>query len=278
MKIHTTLRAAMVCLAMHQAIPGQAQEDSLAVANPIAQDSVSAVALQDVQRRHTGLPEGCPYKFRPVQLVAPAAVIGVGVAGLHWDKAKEWNRNIADGLQKNGRADQYPFEDWVRFTPTLASYGLKLCGVKSKHDYVDMTIITATAYAIMTISVTGTKYVVKELRPDGSDRHSFPSGHTATAFAGAELLRREYWDTSPWIGVAGYAVAGTTAFFRLYHNRHWLNDVIAGAGYGILSVQAAYWLYPVITKAFCRKRYLKNTYIFPVISEEGKGLGCTINL
>lgn len=48
------------------------------------------------------------------------------------------------------------------------------------------------------------------------------------------------------------------------------------AGIGILSVQAAYWLYPVISKTFFHKRYLKNTYISPYMSEYGKGISCTI--
>ena len=93
---------------------------------------------------------------------------------------------------------------------------------------------------------------------------------------GAELLRREYWNVSPWIGIAGYAVAAETGFFRIYNNRHWLTDVLAGAGVGILSVQAAYWLYPAISKTFFHKQYLKNTLISPYMSEQSKGLSCTI--
>lgn len=113
-------------------------------------------------------------------------------------------------------------------------------------------------------------------RPDGSSRNSFPSGHTATAFVGAELLRREYWEVSPWIGVAGYAVAAGTGFFRMYNNRHWLTDVLSGAGIGILSVEAAYWLYPTISKTFFRKRYLKNLRLSPYASPQEKGLACSI--
>lgn len=278
MKIHRTSRALIVCIAMLRAVFCQAQTDSSFAESPIAQDTTPATTLADLQNKRSGLPEGCPYKFKPVQLIAPAALIGVGFIGLHCDWAQELNKEIRKGLQKNDRANQYAFEDWLQYAPAVATYGLKLGGLKSKHSYIDMTIITATTYAIMAIGVNSTKYLVKERRPDGSSRNSFPSGHTATVFAGAELLRREYWDVSPWIGVAGYAMAGTTAFFRMYHNRHWFNDVIAGAGYGIFSVQAAYWLYPVITKAFCRKRYLKNTYISPYMSEEGKGLSCTIRL
>ena len=90
------------------------------------------------------------------------------------------------------------------------------------------------------------------------------------------LMRREYWKVSPWIGVAGYAVAAGTGFFRMYNNRHWLTDVIAGAGIGILSAQAAYWLYPVVTKAFFRKRYKKNIFLSPYASRREGGFVCQI--
>ena len=59
---------------------------------------------------------------------------------------------------------------------------------------------------------------------------------------GAELVRQEY---GTWPGVAAYTVATGVAFLRIYNDRHWLNDVIAGAGIGILSAQAAYWLLPL---------------------------------
>lgn len=71
-------------------------------------------------------------------------------------------------------------------------------------------------------------------------------------------------------------MAAATGFFRMYNNRHWFSDVLAGAGIGIMSVEAAYWLYPVISKAFFRKCYRKNVFISPCLSEEGKGLSCSI--
>ena len=67
-----------------------------------------------------------------------------------------------------------------------------------------------------------------------------------------------------------------TGFFCMYNNRHWLTDSIAGAGVGILSTEAAYWLYPFISKTLFRKRYLKNTFISPYVSQEGKGVVCSI--
>ena len=85
-------------------------------------------------------------------------------------------------------------------------------------------------------------------------------------------MRREYWKVSPWIGIAGYAVAAGTGFFQMYNNRHWLTDVVAGAGFGILSAQAAYWLYPSITKALFPKRYRKNVFLAPYVSKDSRGL------
>lgn len=132
----------------------------------------------------------------------------------------------------------------------VAMYALTLCGVKGRHNWVDQTILLGTACASMGISVNALKYATKVLRPDGSTRNSFSSGHTATAFMGAELLRREFWGVSPWIGIAGYAVAAGPGVFRMVNNRHWFTVVVAGVGIGILSVEAAYWLYPVLGRAF----------------------------
>ena len=83
--------------------------------------------------------------------------------------------------------------------------------------------------------------------PDGTDNKSFPSGHTAAAFAGAAVLDKEYRKVSPWISVAGYAVATTVAVDRVCRNHHHWHDVAAGAAIGLLSTEAAYWLGDKIT-------------------------------
>ena len=75
-----------------------------------------------------------------------------------------------------------------------------------------------------------------------------PSGHTATAFAGAELLRLEYKEVSPWYGFAGYVVATATGTLRVLNNRHWVSDVVAGAGFGILSARLSYLIFNSIKK------------------------------
>ncbi|MCM1005177.1 MAG: phosphatase PAP2 family protein [Prevotella sp.] len=81
-----------------------------------------------------------------------------------------------------------------------------------------------------TFAVTyGLKYLVKKKRPDSSDNHSFPSGHTSLAFADASFVMRRYgWK----FGVPMYAVAGYVAWGRTYAKKHDFWDVLAGAGIG----------------------------------------------
>ncbi len=98
----------------------------------------------------------------------------------------------------------------------------------------------------MGISVNSIKSTGNVIRPDGSSNNSFPSGHTAISFVGAEFLWQEYKDVSIWYGISGYLIASGTGFFRMYNNRHWLTDVSMGAGIGILSTKIAYWTLPYV--------------------------------
>ncbi|MDD6553369.1 MAG: phosphatase PAP2 family protein [Prevotellaceae bacterium] len=112
----------------------------------------------------------------------------------------------------------------------------------------EQIIVTTISIAMQESSVTFLKNNTHVQRPDLSAHNSFPSGHTTMAFVGAELLYQEYGATSSLIGIIGYLIAACTGFLRMYNNRHWLTDVVAGAGLGILIVRFAYWLLPRIMK------------------------------
>jgi membrane-associated phospholipid phosphatase len=76
---------------------------------------------------------------------------------------------------------------------------------------------------------------VRRTRPDGSDNVSFPSGHTASAFATASVLQRHYgWK----IGVPAYAFGAYVASARLAADKHHLSDVLMGAGIGLVAGRA----------------------------------------
>ena len=150
--------------------------------------------------------------------------------------------------QKRHSHNGFVVEDIVQYSPLAAMYALKLSGVKSAHTYADITALVAASYCITATSVWTLKQIVDERRPNGKDYDAFPSGHSAVAFMGAELLRLEYKDTSPWIGYAGYAAALYTAGARVAHDEHYIHDVLAGAGIGILGTRAAYLICPRVHK------------------------------
>lgn len=87
--------------------------------------------------------------------------------------------------------------------------------------------------AAVTAGVTiGLKYLVKEQRPDYSNRHSFPSGHSAVTFASATYIGRRYgWKWS----IPAYALSTYTAWGRVYGRKHHWWDVAAGAAIGAAS-------------------------------------------
>ena len=71
-------------------------------------------------------------------------------------------------------------------------------------------------------------------RPLQDGNKSFPSGHTTTAFALASGLSNFYSDKW-WVGAVAYPLAGLTAWSRMYDDKHWLSDVVAGAAIGIFT-------------------------------------------
>ena len=250
-----------------------AQVDSICADSLFRQNVVNGATAADslVQAAET-LKRDNPYRLHPVAVAVPAAMVAVGAAGVRSPWLKARNQAVRRGFQKNGHR-QCVADDYLQYTPMLAAYGLRAFGIRGRHDWVDKTIILGMSTILMAASVNTVKAGVSEPRPNGSALNSFPSGHSATAFMGAHFLAREYWQMSPWIGIAGYAVATGTGVMRLYNDRHWMTDVLAGAGIGILSVEAAYLLYPWVMKVFCKRRARYNVYLAPYINDRSRGLG-----
>jgi membrane-associated phospholipid phosphatase len=74
------------------------------------------------------------------------------------------------------------------------------------------------------------KMLTTRTRPDGSNNHSLPSGHTASTFATATVIQRHFgWKA----GVPAYAFGAYVAASRMGENRHYLSDVLMGAALGI---------------------------------------------
>ena len=139
-------------------------------------------------------------------------------------------------------------DNYLQYAPAAVMLGLKTAGVESRSSWGRMLVSDAFAAALMGSVVNTLKTTTHVTRPDGSNNHSFPSGHTATAFMTATMLSKEYGHKSPWISVGAYTTATATGLMRMANNKHWLSDVLTGAGIGILSTEMGYWLADLIFK------------------------------
>ncbi len=201
-----------------------------------------------------------PYRFIDDMTFVgiPLFVAGLAIKG---DKAM-FRVNNKNGKQNTQLLTGFKtgIDDYTQFFGPAMVVGLKLGGYEGRSDWPRLLASSLMSYAIMAGLVNGIKYTAKEMRPDGSTANSWPSGHTATAFVGATLLHKEYGLTrSPWWSVAGYGVATATGVMRVLNNRHWVSDVMSGAGIGILSGELGYALCDLL---FRGKGLLRNDLVF----------------
>ena len=186
--------------------------------------------------------------FKGSQLALPLTLFALSTFGT-WDKnAKIANKTIQSQFLKWRGGTSRHFDDYVQYVPIASYVALGFTGARHRHNFKERVVVLGTSYLAMFIMTQSLKYTIREPRPNNIDeRNSYPSGHTATAFMGAELVRREY---GTGYGVAAYAVACTIGIMRMYNDRHWFNDVLAGAGIGILSAQIGYWMLPYTRRLF----------------------------
>lgn len=148
------------------------------------------------------------------------------------------------------------FDNYIQYLPAAMAVALGI----GKGDLRNTLFTTSISHLTGAIMVNGVKWLADVQSPDSSSFNSFPSGHTFTAVVGAELLRRQCGEDCPAIVVVGYVMAATTAFMRVYNNRHWVADLLAGAGIGVLSVDFAYWANCKIQQClYNKKRTAKAT-------------------
>jgi hypothetical protein len=242
-----------------------AQQDS-AVSTPRLQAADTSFSRVNWNRP----PAKNPFPFRKALL--PASLVVYGALAVKMDALQDVNEKMKEEIWTEHPHNMFHADNYLQWSPAAAVYALNLAGIKGKNNFRDRTIIFGMSELIMSSVVFSVKKFTGEWRPNGSDALSFPSGHTANAFAGAEFLRQEYKDVSPWYGVAGYIAAGATGYLRMYNNKHWLGDIAAGAGIGILSTDLAYYIYPYIKKAFFNHKPV-STMVMPTYQNGAIGFG-----
>ncbi len=132
---------------------------------------------------------------------------------------------------------------FFKWLPALYVLIAEATGVKTKSRFMQRVKIIVLSELILNSFVQPSKKMIRRRRPGSLFKfNSFPSGHTATAFCGAEILREETKNYGFAVSVGGYAIAVTTAALRLYKRKHWFSDIVAAAILGVVSARLTYLL------------------------------------
>ena len=154
---------------------------------------------------------------------------------------RSFKHEIADQRNEHMPNFHTRVDNFMQYSPIIIAYGLDAVGVRSRTDIINRTVILAKTGIIVYATVNSLKTATKILRPDGTSTKSFPSGHTAQAFAAATFLSEEYKDRFKWMPYVAYSLSSAVGACRIANNRHFISDVLVGAGIGILSTKLAYW-------------------------------------
>ena len=224
---------------------------------PMASTTYNTEATRDVYKWAANKPGIKPYKFMDDMTFVGVPMFVAGI--LLKSEKNAFRQNYKDEFHANTRLltnFKTSIDDYTQYFGPAMTLGLKIFGYEGRSDWRRFLVSAGLSYGVMGLLVNTIKYSAKEMRPDGSTANSWPSGHTANSFVGATILHKEYGLTrSPWFSVAGYGIATATGVMRVLNNRHWISDVMSGAGIGIFAGELGYALADLIFK---EKGLLRN--------------------
>lgn len=198
--------------------------------------------------------------------IVPLSLVGVGLL----INNSNFENNLQTDLRNNvGNNYEFKIDDYMLFVPIAQMYAADALGIQAKNHWFDQTKYLFISNVVATGISELLKSMITKTRPNGSDAHSFPSGHTTIAFTNAAVLQNEFEETAPVFAYSGYAFAATTGVFRMLNNKHYLSDVLVGAGIGILVTQLVYHFEPL--KNFNPFKKSKNISFFPQYKENTYG-------
>ncbi len=128
----------------------------------------------------------------------------------------------------------------------LLMSGIFTYGMLTKNKkHVSTALLALESFTLASIVTRIPKTLIGRQRPNNWEGNgpfsfkgpfkgdSFPSGHTTASFAVASVIATQFRD-SKWIPATAYSLATLAGLSRIYDNKHWLSDVVAGAAIGTL--------------------------------------------
>ncbi len=154
----------------------------------------------------------------------------LSMAALQVDQqAKEYaqdNGLMPETLARIGDGFGGNYGHWILLGGQTLDY---LVHKRSKDVFQDEITYSLAALSFNGIVTVMMKEAVGRERPNGKGNRSYPSGHTSHSFTIATICQELY---GPKIGIPAYGMAVLVALSRIHDNKHYLSDVIMGAGLG----------------------------------------------
>ena len=211
-------------------------------------------------------PDTAKNKITVKKYILPATLITSGII----INNSQFEQNLKINLRNYvGNDFEFKIDNYIQFAPIAEMYIADMFKIKAKNHWFDQTKYLLISNLITSGITHGIKYIINKTRPNGSP-YSFPSGHTTFAFTNATVLFNEFHETAPVLAYSGYVFSATTGAFRMINNKHWLSDVLVGAGIGIAVTNLVYYFEPF--KNFNPFKKSKNITFIPQINDNQYGL------
>lgn len=198
-------------------------------------NSISDSSFNSVNDRH--------HYLKPPALIAPAALLLYGGLKPFVNAIPKLDDKIKNNIYQNYPDFHTNAADYLMWTPSASVYVLDAFKVKTEHNFREHLILDAGSVLITGGIGYGMRIISKHIKAYNSSDTKFPSGHTANAFRGAEILHQELKGTNKLLSYSGYVVATGVGLLRIYDKDHLLSEVITGAGLGIISTKLTYWIF-----------------------------------
>ncbi len=202
------------------------------VFQPLAGDTPTATEFQAPRADGFWAPfTSVPNDF--VRFISKDTAKVVGLVGAGALLASRWDGQSLDRIQDMGPASRFSAGNIAGGFLLQAGASFGVYTIARLSDNEKMTAVggdLVRAHILSQGIVQAGKMMTQRQRPDGSDNHSMPSGHTASAFVTASVLQRHFgWK----VGVPAYGFGAYVAASRMSANKHNLSDVLMGAAIGI---------------------------------------------
>lgn len=198
-------------------------------------------------------------------LIIPSTIIASGFIS----KQTTFDRLVKENVQSSKWCTHSNIDDYLRFAPMVELYLADYSYSKSRSEVFQQTKNLFIAQLLSSLIAESLKRTTNITRPDGGE-YSFPSGHSSIAFTGATALYLDFKDQNKLLAYSGYGFSTATGIFRITNNKHWLSDVLVGAGIGIASAQLVWYINPLKNwDPFKKKKIAVYPYIDGIDARAG---------